>query len=175
MAQPFLAQVMMVGFNFAPNGWAMCNGQLLSISQNTALFALVGTMYGGNGTSTFALPNLQGQTPIFYGQGTGGLSLYVQGQTGGEETHTLINAEIPSHNHGVTTLPSYSLNGNLKQPGGNLPANVQGTNTNIYSNQAADAPNTGMFNLPGGAHNNLQPYLVMNFVIAMQGIFPARN
>jgi microcystin-dependent protein len=174
MSQPFVAQIVMTGFNFPPVGYAACNGQLLPISQYTAVFALVGTFYGGNGQSTFGLPNLQGLTPMFYGQGPG-LSLYVQGQTGGQETHTLNSSEIPSHGHTATTLPSYSLNGNLKQPGGNIPAVVQGTLTNIYSNQAADTTNTGMFNLPGGAHNNMQPYLVVNFVIALQGIFPSRN
>lgn len=175
MADPYVAEIVMVGFNFPPRGWAQCDGQLLSISQNTALFALIGTFYGGDGRSTFALPDLRGRTPIFWGQGPG-LSNYDVGQTSGEENHTLLTSELPSHNHGAqTTLNSVSTNGNSKQPGGHLPSSVQGTNTNIYSANNPDTTNTGMFNLPGGAHNNLQPYLTVNFIIAMQGIFPPRS
>jgi microcystin-dependent protein len=164
----------MAGFNFAPRGFAECDGQLLSISQNTALFSLLGTTYGGNGQSNFALPDLQGRVPIHFGQGPG-LQNYSEGQTGGEDTHIIISSEMPSHSHGFTTFDSVSGNGNLKAPANNLPASVQGTNTNIYSNAASNATNTGMLAIGGAPHNNLQPYLVMQFCIAMQGVFPSRN
>jgi microcystin-dependent protein len=174
MSQPFVAEIIIAGFNFAPRGFAFCNGQLISIAQNTALFSLLGTTYGGNGQSNFALPDLQGRAANHLGQGPG-LSDYVEGQFGGEEVHKLINAEVPIHNHGVTTTESVSVNGNLKTAGGNLPAGVQGTNTNIYSTAASNATNTGMFAVGGLPHNNLQPLLVLNFCIAMQGIYPARS
>jgi microcystin-dependent protein len=174
MSQPFVAEIIIAGFNFPPRGFAFCNGQLLPISQNTALFSLLGTFYGGDGVSTFALPDLQGRAANHFGQGAG-LSVYLLGQNGGQETHTLVNSEMPVHNHGVTTLNSVSVNGNLKVAGGNLPAGVQGTNTNIYSNQAPNAANTGMFAVGGSPHNNLQPLLALNFCIALQGVFPARS
>ncbi len=175
MADPFVGEIMIAGFNFAPRGFAFCNGQLMQISQNTALFALLGTTYGGDGRTTYALPNLQSSVPNHHGQGPG-LSQYDLGQTGGEETHLITNAETPAHSHGVTTLQSVSTNTqNTKIAGGNLPAVVQGTNTNIYSNQPSNANNTGMFAKNGGAHNNLQPYLALNFCIALEGIFPSRN
>ncbi len=175
MATPFVAEITIVGFNFAPKGWAFCSGQILPISQNTALFSLLGTTYGGNGTSTFALPDLQGRVPIHFSQGPG-LQDYALGQNGGEDNHTIIDAEMPSHDHSFTTpFPVLSTNGNLKNPSGNIPASVQGTNTNIYSAAAANGVNTGMLAMGGNPHNNLQPYLTLNYIIALQGIFPPRS
>lgn len=174
MSTPFLGEIIMAGFNFAPKGFAECDGQLLSISQNTALFSLLGTTYGGNGQSNFALPDLQGRVPIHFGQGPG-LSNYAEGQSAGEDSHLLVSSEIPVHNHGVSTFNSVNVNGNLKAPAGHLPAVVQGTNTNMYSNAASDSTNTAMVATIGVPHNNLQPYLVMQFCIAMQGVFPSRN
>ena len=169
MATPFLGSILIVGFNFAPRGFAFCNGQLLPISQNTALFSLLGTTYGGNGQTTFALPDLQGRVPIHPGQGAG-LSNYFQGQVGGEESHTLLQNELPAHSHtarGTTSDPTQS------NPTDGLPAV-----TSTYANAMADAPmNTNMITPTGGGqpHNNIQPYLALNFVIALQGIFPSRN
>jgi microcystin-dependent protein len=165
MATPFLSEIRLVSFNFAPKGWALCNGQLLAISQNAALFSLLGTFYGGNGTTTFALPNLQGRAPMHVG------SEFVQGQVGGEATHTLITNEIPAHTHqaqGVSTTAS------LEPAAGNAwaesPDNPYAASANATMNAAALGQTGG--NQP---HNNMQPYLVLNYVIALQGIFPSRN
>jgi microcystin-dependent protein len=175
MATPFIAEIRIFALGFAPQGWAFCDGALIAISQNTALFSILGTTYGGNGTSNFALPNLQGNIPIHAGQGPG-LSPYVLGQLAGEASHTLTSNEIPSHTHvGMTTLNSVSTNGGQKLVGGNLPAVVQGTLTNVYSDQTPNATNTGMVASSGGPHNNLQPYLALNFCIALEGVFPSRN
>jgi microcystin-dependent protein len=172
MASPFLGEIRIVGFTFAPRGWAMCNGQLLTISQNTALFSLLGTTYGGNGQTTFALPDMRGNVPIHQGQGVG-TSSYSLGQMSGQEIHTLTTSELPLHNHTVNTSDSPRDN---NYPGGAY----LGQGENIYT--APGGPNAGpmapnSINLAGGGvpHNNMQPYLVLNFVIAMQGIFPARN
>jgi microcystin-dependent protein len=174
MAEPFVGQIITAGFNFAPRGYATCDGQILSIAQNTALFSLLGTTFGGNGQTTFALPDLRGRVPIHQGNGPG-LSQRVMGELAGEEYHTLISTEMPMHNHTVNAL---STNGNLKTPTNNIMANVQGTATNIYSASNPDTTmNTQMLNVSGGSqpHNNMQPYLVINFCIALQGIFPSRN
>lgn len=170
------------GFNFAPRGWALCNGQLLSISQNTALFSLLGTYYGGNGTSNFALPNLQSCVPVGMGQGPG-LSVYYLGQQGGVETVTLSTSEMPSHTH---TFSGTSAAANDKQPasGGALATSTApgpvSPASSYYSSSASGLTtinlNTVSLYAGGGQpHTNIQPYLTVNFCIAMAGIFPARN
>ena len=176
MASPFVGEIRIVGFNFAPRGWAFCNGQILPISQNTALFSILGTMYGGNGTSNFALPNFQGSAPIGVGQGPG-LSPYVQGQTGGETSVTVTFGQLATHSH--SALAS-GTGGNQPSPGGNDWA--QGGVTRGQKVYAAAAGtlqqmNAGTLTPVGGGlpHNNMPPYLAANFVIALQGIFPPRS
>ena len=173
MAEPYLGEIRMFGFNFAPEGWALCNGQLLPISQNTALFSLLGTYYGGNGTTTFALPNLQSSVAIHQGQGPG-LSPYVIGQTGGVENVTLTPGQMPQHTHNVQCN---SGGGNQASPAGGYPA-VESTGTSLdYSNTAGSTMNSAMNSVAGSSqpHQNIQPYLVVNFCIALQGIYPSRN
>lgn len=176
---PFVAEIRIFGFNFAPTGWAQCNGQLLPISQNTALFSLLGTFYGGNGQSTFALPDLQGSVPTSQGQG-GGLQEWFLGQQQGSETVTLLVSEIPAHTHAFQAV---NANGNIAAP--NQAVLGKGFYDNGASGGAAAfyqtaAPNVNMRPDaigPAGAsfpHNNLMPYLVLNYCIAMQGVFPAR-
>jgi microcystin-dependent protein len=169
MSAPFLGELRVVAYTFAPRGWAMCNGQLLAISQNTALFAILGTTYGGDGRSNFGLPNFQGRAPIHAGIG------FALGQTGGEQDHVLIQGEVPQHNH---TVSGSSGNGNTQAAAGNTWA-VEGSNTTfIYSNDSASAQmGPTAIGTSGGSqpHNNMQPYLVLNFIIALQGIFPSRN
>jgi microcystin-dependent protein len=174
MADPFVAEIRIFGFNFAPKGWAFCDGQILPISQNTALFSLLGTIYGGDGRSTFALPNLQGSAPMFWGQGPG-LSLYDIGQTGGEDTVTLLTSEMPQHTHnaraqtvdpGDTRIPAPQLNLGSGATGaiytsGNPTGVMDPTATSLYGN--------------GQPHNNLQPYLTLNLCIALQGVYPPRT
>ena len=174
MATPILGEIRMFAGNFAPRGYAMCNGQILSIAQNTALFSLLGTTYGGNGTTTFALPNLQSRVPIHMGQGPG-LSPYVEGQQGGAELVTLNTSQMPIHNHLVNSVGN---GGNQASPVSNLPA-VESTGTSLnYSNAAATgtmSPTT-VANAGGNQpFSVVQPYLVINFIIALQGIFPSRN
>lgn len=166
MSTPFLGQITIFSFNFAPQGWAMCNGQLLSISQNTALFSLLGTMYGGDGRSTFALPNLQGEAAMMFGSG------FVQGQVGGEASHTLVVGEIPAHNHPA----HYSAAATSLTPGGGLwAADPNGNVTFASGATEVLAPQAIGHNSGGQPHPNMQPYLVLNFCIAMSGIFPSRN
>lgn len=170
MADPFVAEIRIFGFNFAPRGWAFCNGQLLPISQNTALFSLLGTTYGGNGKANFALPDLQGRTAMFYGQGPG-LSYRDIGEVSGEETITLLQSEMPAHSHSYNGANDSGLQAN---PDGAVPARV-----NVY-NSASATPgmmNVGAIAPAGGSqpHNNMQPYLGLNFCIALQGIFPPRS
>jgi microcystin-dependent protein len=172
VADPFVAEIRIFGFNFAPRGWAFCNGQLLPISQNTALFSLLGTTYGGDGKSTFALPNVEGNAPMHPGQGPG-LSLHDLGEQGGTETVSLLESEIPAHAHG---LLSNAAPANRTNPTGNSIARVQGATpyapagaTNAQLGAQAVAPVGG-----DQPHNNMQPYLTMNFCIAMQGVFPQR-
>jgi microcystin-dependent protein len=170
VADPFVAEIRVFPFNFPPSGWAFCNGQLLPLSQNTALFSLLGTTYGGDGKSNFALPDLQGRTPMHPGQGPG-LSLHDLGETGGVETVTLLESEIPSHSH--------SLHASSEQGDTNNPENAYiGTGSALYApptNLTSTAPEA----LPpaGGdaPHNNLMPYLTLNFCIALQGVFPPRT
>ena len=173
MSEPFLAEIRIFTGNFAPAGWAFCNGQILPISQYTAVFSLLGTTYGGNGTSNFALPNLQGCAPVGAGQGNG-LTSYVLGETTGEVSHTLTANEVPLHTHAFKAAAGGRANNNTLA--GEAPANVS-TGVNVYSNAGG---NTTMHPqmlgaTAGGAHENRQPYLGLNFIIALVGIFPARN
>lgn len=169
MSSPFVAEIRAFGFGFAPKGWAFCDGQLLPLSQNTALFSLLGTFYGGDGKSNFGLPDLQGCIPIMWGQG---LSLYDIGQTSGSDTVTLLQSEMPQHNH---TLLADFLNG----PDNTSPTQAATSNGAFYSdtttpivqmNVQAIGPNGGSL-----AHNNMMPYLTLNFCIALQGVYPARG
>ena len=174
MAEPFIGQIQMFGFNFAPRGWAMCNAQILSIAQNTALFSLLGTIYGGNGQTTFSLPDLRGRVPIHMGQGPG-LSDYVEGQTGGSENKTLTINNLPAHSHAVNAKTE---NGNKQTPGANVLAKDAAGSTAYYSNQVPNTTmNPAMIGNTGGSQpfSNLQPFLTINFCIALQGIFPSRN
>ncbi len=172
MADPFVAEIRIFPFNFAPKGWAWCDGQLLPLSQNTALFSLLGTTYGGNGKSNFALPDLQGRAPMHPGQGPG-LSLHDLGETGGSETVSLLESEIPSHSH---ALVASQADGVERTPNGQL----LGTGIGISGYQTPGpltqlSPN-GL--APAGGdqpHNNLQPYLTFYFCIALQGVFPPRG
>ncbi len=171
MSDPFVAEIRIFPFNFAPQGWAFCNGQLLPISQNTALFSLLGTTYGGDGRSTFALPDLQGNVPLGAGQGPG-LSLRDLGETGGAATVTLLESEIPAHTH--------TLVGTLEDDDSTTPAGrAYGGLSVAYA--PANAPAVPMAPealAPAGGslpHNNMQPYLTMNFCVALQGIFPPRS
>lgn len=178
---PFVGEIRIFAGNFPPRGWAFCDGQILPISQNTALFSLLGTYYGGNGSSTFALPNLNGRTPIGAGQGAG-LTDRVLGESGGEDATTLVASELPSHQHAMTTsgsvaMPATNAVGNSDSPAGTHPANV----ANAYSatagssmkttDYAIELSNTGSSN----PHNNLQPYLVVRYIIALQGVYPPRQ
>lgn len=170
MADQFIAEIRLFTGNFAPSGWAFCNGQLLTIASNTALFSLLGTTYGGNGTTNFALPNLQGCAPMHPGQGPG-LSLHDLGETGGAQTVTLSNNEIPAHSH---LLNVSSQAGTEMSPSGNYLAASSQRNVGY-----ASAANTSMHASELGSatatpHDNMQPYLTLNFIIALQGIYPAR-
>jgi microcystin-dependent protein len=181
MSDPFVAEIRIFPFNFAPTGWAFCNGQLLPISQNTALFSLLGTTYGGDGKSTFALPNLQGNAPLQQGQGPG-LSLYDLGEETGSQTETLLNTELPAHQHNffVTSAQGNSESANGNQLGvGTSGTKAQNYVANLYSTSgpgnAIMSPQA--LSLTGGSqpHNNMMPFLTLNFCIAMQGIFPPRS
>jgi microcystin-dependent protein len=178
MSEPFLGEIRMVGFNYAPQGWLPCDGRLLQIASYSALFALLGTMYGGNGSMTFGLPDLRGRVPIDVGPG------FSQGQTGGEAAHSLTTVEMPAHAHtatATTTLKGSSSAANSSNPQNTVPASTG--RSNIYQtgaadvDQAASAATTGVTVAntgSGQAHNNLQPYQVVNFIIATEGIFPSR-
>jgi len=177
MSEPFLGEIEIFAFNFAPTGWALCNGQLLPISQNTALFSLLGTQFGGDGRTTFALPNLQGSIPNHQGQGAG-LSNYSIGQTGGSATVALTVNNLAPHTH---TLPVSSANGRVQTP---TSANVLGElggrggggsayGTTSLANMAVQHNTAGNGTSP--THNNMAPYVVLNYCIAMQGIFPSRS
>ncbi len=175
MSDPFVAEIRIVGFNFAPTGWAQCNGQLMPISQNTALFALLGTTYGGDGKSTFALPDMQGNAPMHPGQGQG-LSLRDLGQIGGAQSVTLLDSEIPVHTHNLLASGSPAST--------NIPINspviARSAGGNAYDTPPLDPGTANMafqtLALAGGSlpHNNLMPYLTLNYIIALQGVFPAR-
>lgn len=175
MSSPFVAEIRCVGFNFAPTGWAECAGQLMPISQNTALFSLLGTTYGGDGKSTFALPNLQGQVAMHAGQGP--VSQRFLGEQGGSDTVTLLQTEMPAHSHNVqcAALPTLLSNTAVNH----FPAKaLNGANTvNIYNTTPDTTLNPLAVSLVGNGlpHNNDMPTLVLNFIIALQGVFPARS
>ncbi len=170
MSTPFMSEIRCVSFNFAPKGWALCNGQLLPINQNQALFSLMGTTYGGDGRVNFALPNLQGKVGMHMGQG------FTLGQRAGEETHTLTTGELPAHNHipqadppaGTVTVPVNHY------PAGSAPDQFYSTGG---GSMQAVAMSPAMVTAVGGsqAHPNMQPYTVLNYIIALQGIFPSQN
>lgn len=176
MSDQFVGEIRIFGFNFPPTGWALCNGQLMSISQNTALFSLLGTTYGGDGKSTFALPNLQGRAPLQPGQGPG-LSLRDLGETGGETNVTLIQSEMPLHTHGP--LQASTSAGTQQAPGNAVwgTSQVLRQGVNLYTPNPGSPMNPAAISAAGGSlpHNNLPPYLVLNFCIALQGIFPPRQ
>jgi microcystin-dependent protein len=169
MAEPFLSEIRLMSFGFPPKGWALCDGQLLPINQNQALFSLLGTTYGGDGRVNFGLPNLQGRTPIHMGSG------HTLGERGGEQAHTLSIAEVPRHVH--------TYNATSKVATTNIPDNTtmlaQSTASNFYasgaSNLVAMAPNSTLNTGGSQAHLNMQPFLVLNFSIALQGIFPSQT
>jgi microcystin-dependent protein len=182
VAEPFIGTIVPFGFHFAPQGWAMCNGQLISIAQNTALFALLGTTYGGNGQTTFALPDLRGRVAIHRGQGPG-LSNYDQGQVGGQESPTLLVTQIPAHNHTVAgQMAVASTAGTTPDPTGNILAAPASSIPQYAAPAAATGTSaagtiTGATSIAGGSqpHSTLQPYLTLNYCIAMEGIFPSQN
>lgn len=176
MSEPYLSQIIIAGYDFAPRGYAQCNGQLLSIQQNAALFSLLGTFYGGNGVNTFALPDMRGRAPMFFGNGPG-LTPRTIGQVTGAENHTLSLSEMPAHNHGggsggggqaCSTGPGTSSVAAGRFPGI--------TTKPLYADAPTGTVGSGI-GVAGGnqAHPNQQPYTVMNFIIALQGIFPSRN
>jgi microcystin-dependent protein len=167
MAEPFLSEIRIMSFGFPPKGWALCNGQLLPINQNQGLFSLLGTTYGGDGRVNFGLPDLQGRTPIHMGSG------HTLGERGGEQGHTLSISEIPTHTH---TLNGTSSTGTLIIAAGNLPGTspsqmYQAPDNNLVAMNPASIPNIG----GSQAHLNMQPFLVLNFCIALQGIFPSQT
>src|SRR3954468_10150537 len=173
MSDPFVAEIRIFPFNFAPKGWAFCNGQLMPISQNTALFSLLGTTYGGDGKSTFALPDMQGNAPMQPGQGQG-LSLRDLGEMSGVESVTLLITELPVHTHIMSVSSQLALE--------NSPPNqlfAMGDGINLYGSAASNlTPMSPQALAPAGGglpHNNMQPYLTLNFCIALQGIFPPRG
>jgi microcystin-dependent protein len=175
MSSPFVAEIRIFAGNFAPTGWATCDGQLMPISQNTALFSLLGTMYGGDGKSTFALPNLQGSAPMMWGQGPG-LSLRDEGEMGGEQFVTLIQSEMPNHTHQAV--------GNGAPGGANSPTNATWASmsvlrqaVNLYTTTQNSLMSPFAVSIAGGSlpHNNMHPYLTLTFIIALQGVFPPRG
>lgn len=170
---PFLGEIRMLGFNFAPRGWMLCTGQILPISQNTALFSLLGTTYGGDGVTTFALPNLMGKNPVGYGPGPG-LTPYALGETDGSATVTLQPSQLPAHTH---ALAGVAATGNRDNPAAgrlaqsSIRSDLYGATANATMAANAVAPSGG----GNQGHNNMPPYLAVNFCIAVGGIFPARN
>jgi microcystin-dependent protein len=172
--EPFLGQIAFVPYNFVPKNWAECNGQLLSISQNTALFALLGTTYGGNGTTTFALPDMRGRVLVHNGQAPGGPTTYTMGQTGGAESVTLNITQMPSHNH---TVNAVTAEGNQNIPTGSLPANTKVLDKE-YSDTTADTTmKSTMLNNTGGnqPHENRPPFITLKCIISLTGVFPSQN
>jgi microcystin-dependent protein len=172
VSQPFVGEIRMFGGNFAPLGWAFCDGQILPVSQNDALFSLIGTTYGGDGQSTFALPDLRGRIPVHQGTGPG-LSPYAVGQLGGAERVTLSLQQLPAHNHPVAaaSVPAEAT----AEPGGSLPASASEP---IYAPLGAFILSGGVVGVaPGGSqpHQNLAPYLCVNFIISLYGIYPSRS
>jgi microcystin-dependent protein len=178
MSNPFVAEIRIFPFNFAPLGWAFCNGQLLPLSQNTALFSLLGSTYGGDGRSTFGLPNMQGNAPMNPDQGPG-LSQHDLGETGGSTTVTLLASEMPQHSHSINCVDGSRISGQIGQPGNAILVKTSGTPPNAYV--SGGSPNLQLapsaLSSIGGSqpHNNLMPYLTLNFCIALQGVFPPRS
>jgi microcystin-dependent protein len=173
MANPFIGEIRCFGFNFAPQGWAACNGQLTAISQNTALFNLIGTTYGGDGVNTFAMPNLQSRVPIHMGSFAG--STYVLGQAAGVETVTVTTQELPAHTHAITATSNAAT---LKRPVTNTFYAASSSGNNFYESGTtltALASNTVSSAGGGQPHSNLQPYLTLNWCISLFGIFPSQN
>jgi microcystin-dependent protein len=172
VSEPFIGEIRMVAFNFPPRGFALCNGQLLSIAQNTALFSLLGTTYGGNGQTTFGLPDLRSRVPVHAGQGPG-LSNYDLGQSSGVESVTLTSTELPPHSHTVNA----STTATSKNPANSVPAVTGAGSSYAASASPGTTMNPGMITGGGSSapHTNLQPSLCINFVIALEGIFPSRN
>jgi len=173
MADPFVAEIRIFPFNFAPKGWAFCDGQILPLSQNTALFSLLGTTYGGDGKSNFALPNMQGNAPMHPGQGPG-LSLHDLGETGGSDTVSLLESEIPAHSHAFKASNS---DGIAQGPADQLMAGGVG-GIAMYAVPGPLVQLSGNAVAPAGGdqpHNNMQPYLTLNFCIALQGVYPPRT
>lgn len=173
MADPFVAEIRIFPFNFAPRGWAWCDGQLLPLSQNTALFSLLGTTYGGNGQSNFALPDLQGRAPMHPGQGPG-LSLHDLGETGGSETVTLLESEIPAHAHALVVVNDIG-DDRIPTPDSALARSTGGL---LYGDPAGAVPMSPSALMQSGGdqpHNNMMPYLTFYFCIALQGVFPPRG
>ena len=166
MSEPFLAEIRIVGFNFAPRGWAFCDGQILPINQNQSLYSLLGTTYGGDGRTSFALPDLRGRTPIHVGSSNG--TSHSLGQKSGVETHTLAVSEMPGHDH---ALQATSANGDSAIPAGNL----LGAYANGYraGTDLTDMVGGTVANVGGQSHNNMQPSLALHFCIALQGLFPS--
>ncbi|HEX7151337.1 MAG TPA: tail fiber protein [Thermoanaerobaculia bacterium] len=166
MAEPFLSEIRIMSFNFPPKGWAFCNGQFMPINQNQALFSLLGTTYGGNGQTTFALPNLKGRVPIHFGNG------FTLGQAAGQSAHTITQSEMPQHMH---FLQATTATANQTAPANRLPGVTPSAIYSSASNLIACRPSS-VTNVGGSqAHNNMMPYLVLNFCIALQGIFPSQN
>ena len=174
MSEPFVAEIRIFAGNFAPRNWALCDGQIMAIRQNTALFALIGTIYGGDGTVTMQLPNLQGRAPMHPGQGPG-LSERFLGESDGTPSVTLTTAEIPMHSHSVVALPQgRSTVATDVQPSGNIPAPPAHPAYGTTVDTSFD-PKVVQFAGGNTAHNNMQPYLALRFCIALQGLFPSRN
>ncbi|MFC1997299.1 phage tail protein [Chloroflexota bacterium] len=172
MSEPFLAEIRIVGFNFAPRGWAFCDGQILPINQNQSLYSLLGTTYGGDGRTSFALPDLRGRVPIHVGRYNGG-DFHQLGSKSGEETHTIIAAEMPQHKHGYQAS---GVDGNSNIPGSHILARE------VSQPYRQDRPSSlqmlsgSVMNTGGGqAHENMQPFIALNFCIALRGLFPSRN
>ncbi|MBL4773238.1 MAG: phage tail protein [Alcanivoracaceae bacterium] len=169
MSEPFLAEIRIVGFNFAPRGWAFCDGQILPINQNQSLYSILGTAYGGDGVNSFALPEIRGRTPIHVGEG------HLQAQKSGEETHTLSAAEMPQHKHVIKGSES---SGSEQSP----LAKVLGASTNVILPSYKESGNIVNLNVAsitktggGQLHKNMQPYITLNYCIALKGLFPSRN
>jgi microcystin-dependent protein len=168
MSEPYLSEIRLVAFNFAPQGWAFCNGQTLPINQYTAQFSLLGTTYGGDGITTFQLPNLQGRVPMGWGNG------YVLGESSGESTHTLTISEMPAHSHSLLCVAGAATTKSPSSASLAEPATAVGK---IYGSTGSASMSAASITTAGGglSHNNMQPYLTMNFIIALVGIFPSRS